>query len=159
MSLAGKYLITKLFDEFALRYCEAIANTMYRSRTDSKPWSKGTDMVSPIENSTGVLKLIVSAAESELKRISGQNTLNEKVKLENFNKKFLAPDVVGNNFLLKITEGCHQMAQHIETVLFRRGQNYEDQIRLKTTIAEIKTLVEKAKNIYKPSLCDIVAKM
>ena len=116
-------------------------------------------MVSPIENSTGVLKLIVSAAESELKRISGQNTLNEKVKLENFNKKFLAPDVVGNNFLLKITEGCHQMAQHIETVLFRRGQNYEDQIRLKTTIAEIKTLVEKAKNIYKPSLCDIVAKM
>jgi|GEM_PF-5879413 len=144
LSPAGNYLITKLFDEFAFRYCEAIANTMYRSRTDSVPWSQETDMVSLVENAIGVLKLIISASESEWKRIR-----TDKTKLEKFKKTFLSPDVVGSNFLLKITEGCDKMAKHIKNVLFNRQQNYNDQRKLKIKIAEIGMLIDKVKNIYK----------
>lgn len=144
---AGNYLVTKLFDEFAFRYCEAMADIMYRSRNDSVPWAIGKDRASHVENVIGVVKLIVSASESELKRIIGsENTLEDKsLKLDLFKKNFLSQDTIGSDFLIKITGGCKSMIKYLTETCYA---DFEGQKKLKGLKNQINVLYSKAMSVY-----------
>jgi len=147
---AGNYLITKLFVEFAFRYCEAMADIMYRSRNDSVPWSVGTDRASHVENVIGVVKLIVSASESELKRIiEYENTLEgKKLKFELFKKNFLSPDIIGSDFLITIANGCKSMIKYLTTSIYGYSGDFEGQKKLKSLNGQINIQADKAMSIY-----------
>lgn len=147
---AGNYLITKLFDEFAFRYCEAMADIMYRSRNDSVPWAIGKDRASYVENVIGVVKLIISASESELKRIIGsKNTIEDKnSKFEYFKKNFLSPDTIGSDFLITITGGCKLMIKYLSGANYLYSNDFEGQKKLKVLKNQINVLYDKAMSIY-----------
>jgi hypothetical protein len=147
---AGNYLITKLFDEFAFRYCEAMADIMYRSRNDSIPWSKDRDYASLVENVIGIVKLIVSASEYELKRILEieQTVEKRRLKFEQFKKNFLSQEIVGYDFLLTITKGCKIMANYFTTQKYRHAADYDSQVKLKVLNNQINSQVDKAISIY-----------
>jgi hypothetical protein len=142
---AGNYLITKLFDEFAFRYCEAMADVMHRSRIDSTTWSQDRDYASLVENVIGILKFIVSASEHELKRIlESEDSIEKKQsKFEQFKRSFLASDVVGNNFLVTMTKECQERSKYFLTF-----KNYQGQKKLKNLNNQINTLRDKAMSIY-----------
>ncbi len=150
LSPAGNYLITKLFDEFAFRYCEAMADIMYRSRNDSLPWLVETDRVSHVENVIGVIKLIVSAAESELIRILETEQTNEKkrIRLDQFKKDFLSNDIIGYDFLITLTKGCRNMTNYLTSTIYRKSVDFQGQKKLKSLKSQINIQSNKAMSIY-----------
>lgn len=153
---AGRYLLTRLFNEFAFRYCEAVADTMRKSRNDGGSWNRERGYDALVYNAIGVLRLLLSAAESEILRIcrlGGESQRDRTAAILRFRKEFNTSDVLGGNFLLTLTEGCKTMSRYFVEHAFEKAANYQAQNKLKSLTDEVSKLCEKARQIYDGKLC------
>ncbi|MCP4668326.1 MAG: hypothetical protein GY849_18435, partial [Deltaproteobacteria bacterium] len=148
LASSGKYFLTKLFDSYAFRYCEAIADIMGRPRHDGQAWRSDRAVDGIVFNAMGVLELILVSGELELKRFldkAGSDDVTKRIEaLKEFKDTFHSNDVLGKDFLLGIAEGCKGMFNYFISKAYLKYSDFDTQTKIKTFQGKMRELYVKA---------------
>jgi GTPase SAR1 family protein len=146
---AGEFLLNRFLNDFAFRYCEAMADVTSRSRLDGQPWAKGRTPDALAFNACGILELFASAGEHELKSIlngAGKAKAARTAALQRFQGDFGSPEVFGREFLISMAEDCDTRSG-VFVKDYELALNFESMTKLKNIQGTIGKVREKCLNI------------
>lgn len=149
---AGQYLLSRLLNEFAFRYCEAMADVTSRPRQDGRPWATGRRYVDLVFNACGMLELFVFAGEHELRSVlnsGGTSRASRTAALKRFQAEFGTPEVLGRDFLVTMGENCHKMARFFSKDAHEYSKDFEAMTQLTAIFNTIGRLRDSCARVHK----------
>lgn len=151
LSSAGYYLLTKLLDDYASRYCEAMAAVMSRPRADGQSWSEATLFTRQSPNAIGVLAMVIDVAEQEAHRsttVAPQQSKRGRARRPPVAEAFGGSEVPGHRFIVSMALDCQRALRSTRRWI---DENSADDYRLMTELGALEThlelLLDRAKRL------------